>query len=315
MKPDILVIVPSSPEQMKILEETYILHRYDRADDPGDLLDEVGQKIRGVITMGGKVFTRDMLDLLPNLEILAVGSVGYDGIDVEGCRTRGIPVTNTPGVLTNDVADLAMVLAFDILRGYSRGERWVREGRWRDEGMMPLTTTVTGKKMGIIGFGRIGKAIATRAEAFEMKVSYHGRRKQTDISTPYYDSPVALAKECDVLMIACPGGEETRSIVSRDVLEALGADGYLVNIARGSVVDEPVLLEFLEQNRIAGAALDVFDNEPKIDEAFLTLDNVVLQPHVGSATVRTRGAMSQLVVDNLAAHFTGKPLLTPVYGA
>jgi len=311
-KPDILVIVPTRPSQMKILEETYTLHRYDEADDRDAMLDEVGSIIRGVVTMGFRGFTREMLEKMPNLEIVAVGSVGYDSIDIEACQARGVPVTNTPDVLTSDVADLAMALTFDTLRGLSRGERYVREGRWRDEGPMALTTTVTGKKMGIIGFGRIGKAIAARAEAFEMKVSYHGRRKQADVSAPYFDDPVALAKDCDVLMLACPGGDETRNLVSRDVLEALGPEGYLVNISRGSVVDEPVLIEFLQQEKIAGAALDVFENETKIDETFFTLDNVVLQPHCASATVETRGAMSQLVVDNLAAHFAGKPLLTPV---
>jgi lactate dehydrogenase-like 2-hydroxyacid dehydrogenase len=311
-KPDVLVIVPARPAQMEILEENYTLHRYDEADNHDAFLDDVGSKIRAVVTMGFRGFTSEMLEKMPNLEIVAVGSVGYDSIDIEACQASGVPVTNTPDVLTNDVADLAMALTFDTLRGLSRGERYVRQGRWRDEGPMALTTTVTGKKMGIIGFGRIGKAIARRAEAFEMTVSYHGRRKQADVSTPYFDDPVALAKECDVLMLACPGGDETRNLVSSEVLEALGPEGYLVNISRGSVVDEPVLLEFLQQEKIAGAALDVFNDEPKIDESFFPLENAVLQPHCASATVETRGAMSQLVVDNLAAHFAGKPLLTQV---
>jgi lactate dehydrogenase-like 2-hydroxyacid dehydrogenase len=311
-KPDLLVIVPTRPDQMKMLEENYTLHRYDLAADPDGLLDQVSEKIRAVATMGSVGFDRAMLERLPNVEIVAVGSVGYDTVDVEACRERGIPVTNTPDVLTNDVADLAMALTFDTLRGYSRGERYVRSGHWRDDGAMALTTTVSGKTMGIVGFGRIGKAIAARAQAFEMKVAYHGRNKQDGISDRYYDTPVALARDCDVLMLACPGGEETRHLVSRKVLEALGPDGHLVNIARGSVVDEPVLLEFLKDDKISGAALDVFENEPQIDETFFELENVVLQPHVGSATHETRGAMSQLVVDNLAAHFAGKPLLTPV---
>lgn len=310
-KPDVLVMVPTRPAQMEMLKEAYTLHRYDKAENPAALLDEVGPDVRAVVTMGNTDFTRDHLERLPNLEIVAVASVGYDPIDVEACRERGIPVTNTPDVLTNDVADLAMALTFDTLRGYSRGERWVRQGRWRDEGSMPLTTTVTGKTMGVIGFGRIGKAIGARAEAFQMKVAYHGRSKQ-DVPQSYYESPVALAKDCDVLVLACPGGEETRNLVSTEVLKALGPDGHVVNISRGSVVDEPVLLEYLKENRIAGAALDVFENEPRIDETFFKLDNAVLQPHVGSATHETRGAMSQLVVDNLAAHFAGKPLLTPV---
>lgn len=311
-KPDILVVVPSRPDQMKMLEAAYTLHRYDQAEDRDALLDEVGEKIRGVVTMGSKGLTRDVHEKLPNLEIVAVGSVGYDTVDVEGCKARGIPVTNTPDVLTNDVADVAMALTFDIVRGLTRGEKYVREGRWRDEGSMALTTTLTGKTMGIIGYGRIGKAIARRAEAFEMNVAYHGRNKQEGAPHPYFETPEALAKACDVLMLACPGGEATRGLVSRSVLEALGPEGYIVNIARGSVVDEVALLELLKTNKIAGAALDVFENEPKIDETFFALENVVLQPHVGSATQETRNAMAQLVVDNLAAHFAGKPLLTAI---
>ena len=311
-KPDILVVVPSRPDQMKMLEAAYTLHRLDKAENPDAMLDEIGEKIRGVVTMGSKGFTTDTLTKLPNLEIVAVGSVGYDSIDVEGCHARNIPVTNTPDVLTNDVADLAMALTFDIVRGLTRGEKWVRKGRWRDEGPMTLTTTLTGKVMGVIGYGRIGKAIARRAEAFEMKVAYHGRRKQDASPHNYYETPEALAKDCDVLMLACPGGDETKGLVSRAVLEALGPDGYIVNIARGSVIDEAAMLEFLQSNKIAGAALDVFENEPKIDETFFGLENAVLQPHVGSATQETRNAMAQLVVDNLAAHFAGKPLITPV---
>lgn len=311
-KPDILVMVPTRPAQMEQMEEAFTLHRHDQAEDKDAFLDEVADKIRGIATMGSYGLSSDELARLPNLEIVAVGSVGYDSVDVEGCKARGIPVTNTPDVLTNDVADLAMALTFDILRGYSRGERYVRSGQWRDKGAMDLTTTVTGKTMGIVGYGRIGKAIARRAETFEMKIAYHGRNRQDGVSHPYYGSPEELARNCDVLMLACPGGEETQGLVSREVLEALGPKSYLVNISRGSVVDEAAMIEFLQENRIAGAALDVFENEPDIDERFFTMENVVVQPHVGSATHETRGAMSQLVVDNLKAHFAGKPLLTPV---
>ncbi len=311
-KPDILVIIPVRPVQMKMLEEAYTLHRYDKAEDPDALLAEVGEKIRGIVTMGISPLTKETMAAMPNLEIVALGSVGYDTIDVEACGARGIPVTNTPDVLTDDVADLAMALTFDTLRGYSRGERYVREGQWRDEGFMAPTTSLTGKTMGIVGLGRIGKAIARRAEAFEMAIAYHGRRQQSDVPYAFHETPAGLASASDVLMLACPGGDATRGLVTRAVLDALGPDGHLVNISRGSVVDEPELLKALQENRIAGAALDVFENEPDIDEAFFVLDNVVLQPHVGSATRETRGAMAQLVVDNLAAHFAGKPLLTPV---
>lgn len=311
-KPDVLVVAPIRPEQMKVLDKTYTLHRYDLADDRDAFLDNVGPKIRAVVAGAGAPVRQALLDRLPNLEIVCAGSVGVDAIDVEACKARGVPVTNTPDVLTDDVADLAMALTFDTLRGYSRGERWVREGRWKREGAMPLTTRLHGKLLGIVGLGRIGKAIAARAESFGMEIAYHGRRAQEGVTYRYYDTLTALARAADVLMLSCPGGEATRNLVSRDVLEALGTYGHIVNISRGSVIDEPALIEFLKERRIAGAALDVFASEPDIDGAFLTLDNVVLQPHVGSATVETRGAMAQLVVDNLAAHFAGKPLLTPV---
>jgi lactate dehydrogenase-like 2-hydroxyacid dehydrogenase len=311
-KPDVLVVAPNRPDQMKMLDEAYTLHRLYKAQDREALLNEVAPIIRAVVTGGRAGFKKEMLEQLPNLEIVAANGVGVDSIDVEECRARGIPVTNTPDVLTDDVADMGMALTYATLRGFARGERWVREGRWKNEGMMPLATCIKGKVLGIIGLGRIGKAIAARAESFGMEVRYNGRRAQADVAFRFYDDAVALARDADVLLLACPGGEATRNLVSNDILEALGPTGHLVNISRGSVVDEPALLEALQNNRIAGAGLDVYENEPRIDEAFFPLDNVVLQPHCASATVETRDAMAQLVVDNLAAHFAGKPLLTAV---
>jgi len=204
-----------------------------------------------------------------------------------------------------------MALLLATVRRVPQGDRYVREGKWL-KGAMALTESLQGKTLGIIGMGRIGQAIAKRAEAFNMKIAYQGPRKKADLAWPYFADAAALAKESDCLMVACPGGEATRNLVNRPVLDALGAKGYVVNIARGSVIDEPALIEALKENRIAGAGLDVFADEPRVPQALIEMDNVVLQPHVGSATHQTRKAMGQLVIDNLAAHFAGKALLTPV---
>ena len=220
-------------------------------------------------------------------------------------------MTNTPDVLTECVADNALALMLATMRRTVFNDKFVRAGNWL-KGDAPLAEKVSGSRLGIIGLGRIGKAIAKRAEAFGMKVAYHSRNKQTGVSYDYYDKPMQLARDVKILVVACPGGKETERIVSREVIEALGKDGYLINVSRGSTVDEPALVDALVNGRLAGAGLDVFAAEPKVPEALLKLDNVVLQPHVSSGTHWTRAAMGQLVVDNLAAFFAGKPLLTQV---
>lgn len=311
-KPDVLVVWPNRPVQMQILEETYTLHRLDLVKNPQALIKEVGERIRAVVTSHGGGFTRELLDQLPNLEIVCSSGVGIDSLCVEACHQRGIPVTHTPNVLNDDVADMGMMLLLATLRRLIPGERWIRGGHWKNEGMMSLNTSVRGKRLGIAGFGRIGKAVALRAEAFGMEVQYYGRSPQLKVAYPWYSNLIELASNSDVLLLTLPATPETHHIVNADVLNALGAAGYLINIARGSVVDEVALLHALENNIIAGAGLDVFENEPFVPEAFLALDNVVLQPHVASGTVETRRAMAQLVVDNLAAHFAGEDLLTPV---
>ncbi|HUI99517.1 MAG TPA: 2-hydroxyacid dehydrogenase, partial [Usitatibacter sp.] len=209
-----------------------------------------------------------------------------------------------------DVADLAIGLLLAAVRRIPQGDRYVREGKWAEK-VFPLTDTLQKKTLGIVGLGRIGRAIAKRAEAFNLKIAYQGPQRKADVAWPWFADPAALAREVDFLVAACPGGEATRGIVSRAVLEALGPQGVFVNISRGSVVDERAMIELLREGRLGGAGLDVYDHEPRIDPAFFALDNVVLQPHVGSATHVTRRAMGQLVVDNLAAYFAGKPLLTP----
>ena len=307
---DVLVVFPNRPKAMAQLEAAYTLHHLWQAKDPEKLLDEVGPRIRAAVSTGEKGLTATQIARLPKLEIVSCFGVGIDAIDRKACAARNIPITNTPDVLTDEVADMGLVLLLSLLRNIPGGDRYVRSGQWL-KGAMPLTTCARGKKLGILGLGRIGKALARRAEVIGMQVAYHGRVRQADVAYPYVDSLVALAKDSDVLALCCPGGAETRGLVDAAVLEALGPEGYLVNVARGSVCDEPAVVDALVNRKIKAAALDVFAAEPQVPEALLGLDNVILQPHAASATVETRDAMAQLVVDNLAAHFAGKPLLTP----
>jgi lactate dehydrogenase-like 2-hydroxyacid dehydrogenase len=311
MRPEVLVVWPNRPKAMAQLEEAYQLHHWWKADDPDAMLREVGSRVRAVVFSGERGPSAPMIEQMPKLEIAACYGVGVDAIDREACRKRGIPITNTPDVLTEEVADMGLALMLAIMRRIVEGDRYVRAGRWKSEGSMQLGTTPRGKRLGIVGLGRIGKAVARRGELLGMKIAYHSRSK-ADVDYPYHADPVSLARESDVLILCCPGGPATRGIINREVLEALGPEGYLVNIARGSVVDEPALVDVLVNRRIAGAALDVFADEPNVPEALFPLDHVVLQPHAASATNETRDAMAQLVVDNLAAHFAGRPLLTPV---
>lgn len=308
---ELLVLRPLLPAQMEQLQKEFVLHRYDQADDPAALLAGTGPRIRGVVTAAGFGFKADMLPALPTLEIVASSGVGTDSIDIAACRQRGVHVTNTPDVLNDDVADLGMGLIMNALRRIGEGHEYVKRGDWARLGMMPLATSLGGKRLGIVGLGRIGRELANRAAAFKMQIAYHGRRRQ-EVPYTYHERLVDLAANSDVLVLLCPGGAETRHLIGAPVLEALGPKGWLVNLSRGSVVDESALLDALENRRIAGAALDVFENEPNIDPRFLALDNVVLSPHHASGTFETRSAMSQLVVDNLKAHFEGRSLPTPV---
>ncbi|OSQ38466.1 2-hydroxyacid dehydrogenase [Thalassospira mesophila] len=309
---DVLVVSPARPHQMEKLAQDYNLHRYDKSDDRDALLAEVADKIRLVMTTAGVGMPTDLLGRLPNLEVIASFGVGYDSIDIPACTARGVKVTNTPDVLNDDVADTAIMLMLSTLRRLVVGDRWARSGNWSKNGAMPLTTTLHSKKVGIVGLGRIGKAIASRAEPFGVELGYFGRSRQNDISYQYFDDLIALATWADVLVVACPGGNATRDLINIDVLKALGATGYIVNIARGSVIDEPALITALQDGVVGGAGLDVFHNEPHMNPAFAALDNVVIYPHHASGTVETRDAMGQLVVDNLTAFFAGQPLITPV---
>jgi lactate dehydrogenase-like 2-hydroxyacid dehydrogenase len=311
MKPDIIVTGPMYPPTLAKLDETYTTHKLFKAEDRDALLASVADRITAVASSNSGGIDGATIAKLPKLKVIAHFGVGYDTVDVDAAKARKVAVTNTPDVLTEEVADLAMALLLATVRRVPQGDRYVREGKWL-KGSMALTDSAQGKTLGIIGAGRIGRAIARRAEAFNLRIAYQGPNRKADLPYNYYPDPVTLARESDFLMVACPGGEATRGLVSRAVIEALGPKGYIVNISRGSVIDEPALIEALRKNVIAGAGLDVFADEPRVPAAFMTMENVVLQPHVGSATHQTRAAMGQLVLDNLAAHFAGKPLLTPV---
>ncbi len=310
--PAILVIWPNQPRQMQQLEGSYTLHRLDQANDPDALINAVGKQITAVITTAGKGLSRSLIERLPNLEIVASSGVGYDSIDLAACTERGIKVTNTPDLMTDDVADIAIALMLACRRNIIAGHQWVREGDWAHQGAMPLTSSIRGKRLGIVGLGRIGKAIAARAQPMGLEIGYFGRRRQPGTTYHYQSKLIDLASWSDIMILACPGGETTRNLVNAAILKSLGSQGTLINVARGSVVDQPALIEALTTRQIAGAGLDVFVNEPHDGKVFSNLDNVVLYPHHSSGTVETRDAMAQLLVDNLEAYFAGAALLTPV---
>ena len=302
---DILQLVPLRPEVQTELAARYRLH--GKAD-----FDKVAGIVRGCVTNGHSGPPPEMIDRMPKLEIIASASVGYDGIPVEYARTKGIPVTNTPDVLNDDVADLAIALMIMTARRLVASDRYVRNGKWPKGGEYPLAQKASGKRVGILGMGRIGKEIGKRAEAMNSKVAYHSRRPVADVSYQHYPDLVELARNSDFLIVIIPATPQTNKIVSKAVIEALGPTGILVNVARGAVVDEDALVEALKSGKLGGAGLDVFVNEPQVPGVLFGMDNVVLQPHVGSATHDTRRAMSQLVLDNLDAKFAGKPLLTEI---
>lgn len=296
---------------LKVLDDTYTTHKLWLAPDQEAFLASVADRCTAAATTGGRGMDAALMAKVPKLKMLANFGVGTDAIDLGAARARGIAISNTPDVLTEDVADLAIALLLAAVRRVAAGDRYVRAGKWLEKSMM-LTDSVQGKTLGVIGMGRIGKAIARRAEAFNMKIAYQGPNRKPDLSWPYFSDVAAMAAGCDFLVASCPGGEATRKLINRAAIDALGPKGVVVNISRGAVIDEPELILALTEGRLGGAGLDVFVDEPRVPEALIALDNVVLQPHVGSATFPTREAMGQLVIDNLALYFAGKPLKTPV---
>lgn len=303
-RPEVLLPAPVPPSAMAALDRAFTVHRLWESPDPEALL-----RVRGMAasTLAGPVGA-DLFDRLPGLEIVANFGVGYDNIDVAAAAARRIMVTNTPGVLDEEVADLALALLLATVRRLPQADSFVRAGRWPN-GPFPLSPSLRGRRIGILGLGAIGKAIARRLEGFAVEIAYHGRTRQEDVAYPWYPTATALAQACDVLIAILPGGAQTRHIVDAGVLAALGPQGILINVARGSVVDEAALVAALRDGTIMAAGLDVFADEPAVPEALMAMDNVVLLPHLGSASEVTRAAMGQLMVDNLIRWFdTGRPL-------
>jgi len=306
-----LMLLPGMAEIAERLERRVTLHKLWQAADREATLAAVAPNVRAVVsTWATARVDADLMRRLPKLEIVVGFGVGYDHIDAAWAGRHGIVVTHTPGVLDDDVADTAIALTLAATRRLPQAERHLREGRW-PSGAFPLTASLHGRVMGIVGLGRIGKAIARRAEAFGLRIAYHGRHKQDGVAYPYYPTALALAEACDILMVAAPGGPQTRHLVDARVLAALGRDGVLVNIARGSLVDEAALIAALSDGVILAAGLDVYEREPSVPAELIALDNAVLLPHVGSATGHSRTAMANLVVDNLLSWVDGKGPLTP----
>jgi hydroxypyruvate reductase len=303
-KPDLLAATTLPPMLLEPLAAAFTVHTA--------LASAPRERIRGIVGTGDAKVSADLVAKLPTLEIVSIMGVGYDGVDVAAARARGVLVTHTPGVLDDDVADLAIALALNIARRIPHAERYLRAGRWAAHGPPPLAMKFSRARMGIVGMGRIGRAIAHRAGAFGMTIAYTARRARPDLPYTFIDDVVTLARESDFLVVITPGGAATRKLVDADVFAALGPQGYVINVARGSVVDEAALIAALANGTIAGAALDVFEDEPQVPEALLALDNVVVVPHIGSATHATRQAMADLARQNLERHFAGKPPQSPV---
>jgi len=312
-KPHILQVGPYPDWDQMPLDAAFHAHRYFESDDKAAFLAEHGPKVRGIATRGELGANAAMIAACPHLEIISVYGVGFDAVDLDACRARGIRVTNTPDVLTNDVADLGVAMMLVQSRGIIGAETWVRDGSWATRGLYPLQRRVWGRRAGVLGLGRIGYEVAKRLAGFDMDIAYSDvAPKDYAQGWEYIADPVALAARSDFLFVTLAASAATRHIVGAGVIGALGPEGMLINISRASNIDEEALLAALETGRLGSAALDVFEGEPKLNPRFLSLPNVLLQPHHASGTVETRKAMGQLVRDNLTAHFAGRPLPTPV---
>lgn len=309
---EILMTAPMMPSVVEALDRGFVLHRLWEQADGDDFLKAEGPRIRGLATstLYGTVDDR-LLRRLPALEIIASFGVGYDNVDAAAAAARGVIVTNTPGVLDDEVADLTIGLLIATLRQIPQADRFLRDGRWL-EGSFPLSTTLRGRRVGIVGMGNIGKAIATRLGGFGVSIAYHARSRQGDNPLEYHSSLLALAEASDVLIVIVPGGQSTRHLIDSRVLEALGPDAVLINVSRGSVVDEQALIQALRAQTILAAGLDVYEDEPRVPPELIGMPQVVLLPHIGSASRHTRNAMGQLVVDNLTSWFANGVALTPV---
>jgi lactate dehydrogenase-like 2-hydroxyacid dehydrogenase len=311
-KIDVLLLGPAKPTIVNGLSGQFNLHTVANAKDGEAVLADVALRLRAIAVSGFGGVGSGLMARFPKLEIVASFGVGYDHIDAKWAGAHGIVVTNTPQVLDEEVADTALGLLLCTVRQLPQADRFVRAGKWPKENFPHSRATLRDRTVGIVGLGRIGKAIARRLDAFGVPVAYHGRNAQAGVAYRYYPDLVAMARDVDVLLVMTPGGAATKHLIDAKVLEALGPDGILINMARGSVVDEAALIDALQQKKIYSAGLDVFADEPNVPRALIEMEQVVLFPHVGSASVHTRRAMDQLVVDNLLAWGAGKPPLTPV---
>jgi len=312
MKPDVLSLGRFPDATMEELSRRFTLHHFfDFTLPPPGLTREVAGRIRAIATEANRGANRALIEMLPKLELIAGFGVGYDKTDIAAARERNIPVTNTPGVLGDEVGDLAIGLMLASARQIIVADRFVRDGAWA-KGPIALGRSVGGKTLGVIGLGGIGRAAADRGAAFKMRVLYHGPRRKADAPYEYVADVVELARQSDYLIVACKGGPETRHLVSAAVIDALGPTGTLINVARGTCVDERALVAALRAGRLGFAALDVFEDPLRPSPELLQLPNVIVQPHHGTATVETRNRIGQLMIDNISAHFAGQPLLTPV---
>jgi lactate dehydrogenase-like 2-hydroxyacid dehydrogenase len=312
-KADVLLIGPKRPVFIDGLSPAFNLHVLVDAKDPEALLAEIAPRVRAfAVSATSERIDGPLMARFPRLEIVSTFGVGYDHVDAKWAGEHGITVTNTPDVLTEEVADTAVGLLLCTVREFCQAERYLREGKWLEKPYRLTPATLRNRTVGLVGMGRIGRAIARRLDAFKVPVVYHSRRRQPDVPYRHYPDLIEMARDVDILLVIVPGGPETQNMINAQVLDALGPDGILINMARGSVVDEPALIKALQEKRILSAGLDVYANEPEVPKELIALDNVVLFPHLGSATVATRRAMDQLVVDNLLAWGAGKPPLTPV---
>jgi lactate dehydrogenase-like 2-hydroxyacid dehydrogenase len=313
MSVDILMMGPMRPIEQRLTEPEFSLHKLWQVDDRAGFLREMGPKIRGVVAYSGAALVdAEIFAGLPNLEIIGNMGVGYDSIDIGLAKARGVAVTNAGAANAVDVAEHAFGLILDVGRNIAAGDRYVRAGRWAKEGRMPMGHRVSGRVLGILGMGHIGFEIAKRAAAFDMLVFYHNRHRRTDTGHAYVASALELARQADILVVATPGGDGTRHLVDRAVLDALGPEGIIVNIARGTVIDEAELVAALTTGRLAGAGLDVFADEPNVPPALFELANVVLQPHQSGATYEGVTAAIDILIANLRNHFAGKPIVNRV---
>ena len=312
-KVEILQVGGYPPADEEALNQRFITHRYFEAADKAEFLERNGANVRAIATRGELGASREMIAALPKLEIISIYGVGYDAVDLAAARERGIRVTNTPDVLTKDVADFGVAMMLALARGIIGGQGWVKSGDWARKGGYPLQRRVHGKRAGILGLGRIGYEVARRLAAFEMDIAYSSQEPKAHAGEwAYVKDPVELAARSDIFFVTLAASAKTRHIVGREVIEALGPEGMLLNISRAANIDEVALLDALESRTLGSAALDVFDGEPRINPRFLALENVLIQPHQASGTAETRRAMGKLVFDNLAAHFDGHALPTPV---